>query len=274
MKRTLALCSAVATCLVASTAVANPKPLPYTYPHATLPQGDLELEFYGDFTPVRATSTSTGDTETYNRFMFQTEFEYGITDHLELGLYVGFTPSAGESFNQTPTFADGGVLKQRLRGRFAETGEWPIDLSLYFEVVERQTEIELEGKINLQRAFGKLRLMANLSAELEFYFTGQRDYVLNPTAGITYEVLPVFHTGLEYWTRVELPDFSGVPEAERPVDPPVQQAHFLGPAVLFNFGKLWWTTGAYWRMDMIGEPLTLGDAFGKFWLRTIVGLSI
>jgi hypothetical protein len=259
--------------LVPGVALANPKPLPFTYTFPTLAAGDYEIEVYGDLTPVKALSTATGAPELYLRSAFQLEVETGLTDHLELGLYAGFAPSPGDALASTSTVSDGFVLKQRLRGRFAEVGDWPVDLSLYGEVVENQREIELEAKVNLERRLGPVSLVANLSQELELYFDGHRDFVLNPSAGITYEAAPFFTSGIEYWTRVEFPDFSGVAAAERPASAEVSQVHYLGPTVLFQTPHVWWTSGLYWRLSELGEPLGVGGDFGKVWVRTIIGIS-
>jgi hypothetical protein len=264
-----------AALLAAATAAsANPKPLPFTYTFQTLPEGDYEIEIYGDFTPVKALSSSTGDLATYLRSQYTLEVEAGLTDHLELGLYVGFAPSPGETLVSTPTSDDGFVAKQRLRGRFVEPGDWPIDVSLYGEVVEKQREIELEGKVNLLRRFGPISLVANLSSELEFYFDAHRDYVLNPSAGVIYEVVPAFTAGLEYWTKVEFADFSSVPEAERPAEEEeVEQTHYLGPTILVQTKHVWWSNGLYFRLSDITEPVDLGAEFGRVYVRSIIGIS-
>jgi hypothetical protein len=79
-----------------ASAAADPRPLPFTYPYATLDEGAAEIEQYADFTPVKAISASRGTPVWYGATQFQTEFEYGITNRLELGLYVTFVPSANE----------------------------------------------------------------------------------------------------------------------------------------------------------------------------------
>ncbi len=256
-----------------SVAGANPKSLPFTYTFQTLAAGDYEIELYGDLTPVKALSTATGAPEIYLRSAFQLEVEAGLTDHLELGLYAGFAPSPGDTLASTSTIDDGPVLKQRLRGRFAEVGDWPVDVSLYGEVVERQREIELEAKVNLERRLGLVSLVANLSTELELYFDGHRDYVLDPSAGVAVEAAPFFTTGVEYWTRIEFPDFSGVDAAERPRVTDVSQVHYLGPTALIQTEHVWWTTGLYWRLSDVGEPLDVGADYGKVLVRTIIGIS-
>jgi hypothetical protein len=266
----LALAALGALFLAAGAASANPKPLPFTYPYPTLPAGETEVEQYADFTPTRALSASTGKPATLGLFLFQTEIEHGITDRLELGLYFQLAPPVGEDYAQVATIGAGTALKQRLRLRLAEAGEWPVDVSLYGEIVEARSEIELEAKVNLERRLGRMRLMANLSAEHEIYFDGRREWVLNPSAGATFEVLPSFHTGLEYWMNAELP----IDEATSPRTFALGPHHYVGPAMLFNFGRVWWSFGAYFRLNDVARVQEPGDAYGHLWLRSIIGLDL
>ena len=157
-------------------------------------------------TPVRARSTADGAPVWYLGSQVQAEYEVGITDRLELGLYVTWVPTPGDSVASTATMTEGNGLKQRLRWVFAAPGEWPVDVGVYGEVVENDREIELEGKILLQRRLGRLRIATNLVSEYELYYSGgARDVVLAPTLGATYEVSPSLHLGVEGWMRVELP---------------------------------------------------------------------
>jgi hypothetical protein len=188
---------------------------------------------------------------------------------LELGLYVQFTPSPSDSFSQAPSFAGGNGIKQRLRLRLAEADEWPVDVSLYGEVSELDTELELEAKINLQKRIGRARIMVNLWGEREFYYDGRADWVLHPTAGVTYEVTAPFHPGVEYWMQAEFPDD---PPAKKPFNDGPH--HFLGPTAMLNFGKLWWTTGVYWRLNESSRTVAIGDNVGHIWARTVIGLSL
>jgi hypothetical protein len=263
-----AIATAFALVTVARSSSANPRELPFTYPYGTLGEGEAELEQYADFTPIKVLSGASGAPQYYGATQFQTEFEYGITDHLELGLYVTFVPSAGDAYAQVPAMTEGNGIKQRLRYRFAEEGEWPVDVALYGELVENEREIEIEAKIILAKRFGRLGLMANLWAEREYYFINQRDWVLNPTAGITYQVTPTFHPGIEGWVRAEFPDPAPSP---RPFN--LGPHEYVGPVTMFEFGKLWWSTGVYVRLDDFGRVMNPGDAFGSVWVRTVVGLG-
>jgi hypothetical protein len=254
---------------VAAAARATPRPLPFTYTADTLGAGETEIEQYVDLTPVKAVPP-TGGLATYWASQFQTEFEHGITDRLELGLYVAFQPDGPPEWTNTATLTEGTGFKERLRWRLADAGEWPIDVALYGEVVEYQTEFELEAKVILERRIGDLRIVANAWAEREWYYAlSQQDWVLNPTVGVTYQVTPAFHAGFEYWMRVEFPNPAPNP---RPFS--VGPNQFVGPALMFDFGKLWWSTGVYLRVNDIDRTPQAEDDYGPVWARTVVGLEL
>jgi hypothetical protein len=255
---------------------ATPRPLPFTYTADTLDKGETEIEQYVDMTPVRALSTIYGDKVWYMATQFQTEYEHGLTDRLELGLYLALMPDPGSGYQDTATLTEGTGFKERLRYRLSDAGEWPIDVALYGELVEYTNEFEIEAKIILERRFGKLRIAANAWAEREFYYLSPKlgasppqDWVLNPTIGATYQIIPEFHAGVEYWMRVEFPDPAPNP---RPFS--VGPNHFVGPALMFNFGQFWWSTGVYLRandFNRVAQPL---DDYGNVWVRTVIGLEL
>lgn len=260
--------------MVPTVAGATPQPLPFTYVYETLPKGSLEVEQYADYTPLKLAAP--GGSVTYGASQFQTEFEYGITDRLELGLYVTFTPNAANNYNFTPILTEGNGIKERLRLRLAEEGEWPVDVGLYGELVENERELEVEGKIILQRRIGDLRVVANLWAEREYenFDTHQGDWVINPTLGLTYQVTPTFHPGIESWMRAEYPDSK--PARTFNLGPQV----YVGPTAMLDFGNFWWSTGVYFRVTDVGHVMSDGtdtngvvDSFGQVWIRMIIGLS-
>ena len=260
---------AVAAVTLVRSAAANPRPLPFTYPYDTLGEDEVEIEQYVDLTPVRAIPVATGEPAWLSIYRMQTEFEYGINDRLELALYLQYAPTPGDAWSAVPSFAAGNAIKQRLRLRLAEEGDLPVDVALYGEVTELENEIELEAKVILQRRFGKARAMVNLWGEREFYFDGRRDWVLHPTAGLTYEITPMIHPGIEYWMRAEYPD-NAPPQKVFNNGP----HHFIGPALMLSFGMLWWTTSVYWRANDAGRTVQIGDNIGHVWARTVFGLQL
>jgi hypothetical protein len=251
----------------ADTANATPKPLPFTYGTDTNPKGTGEVEQYVDLVPLKAIN-SNGATQTYLATQLQTEVEYGVSNRVELGLYVTLAPAAS-GFENVPTLTEGNGAKQRVRWRLADQGDWPIDVALYGELSETNTEIELEWKVILEKRFGPVRLLANAWFEYELYYDGRRDIVLNPTAGFTVQATPKVFPGLEYWMRAEVrtdatdqPNFNQGPH------------HYLGPTLRLSFGNFFWTSGIYMRMSNVGHVLEAGvDSYGPIWFRTLVGFG-
>jgi hypothetical protein len=249
---------------------ATPRPLPFTYNYETLGEGELEVEQYVDLDPLLVYSQP-GHPVWVPASQFQTEFEYGITNHLELGLYVTLAPSPpGSGFNQpTPRLTEGNGAKERLRYRLLEEGVLPVDLDFYAELTENETEFEIEAKVILQKRFGNLRIAANVVGEHEWVFAStEQDWAFTPSAGATYQVTPVFQPGVDAWMWSE---FSNLNEVKPYNDKPHV---YVGPAILLNFGKLWWSTGVYFRVTDFSHVLKPGvDVFGPLWFRTIIGLS-
>lgn len=246
---------------VAAAAHANPRPMPFTYGYPSQPKGAFEVEQYVDLVPMRVAKESDGGTQavTAVRSVLQTELEYGLTDRLELGWYFVFRQGASAS---TTALQFAGV-KQRLRLRLAEAGQWPIDIGLYIEFAEFYDEIEFEQKIILSRRFGRATLAANLWVEQEFKFQENRWlFFYNPTVALSYELSPHVSLGIEYWARGRFDDASA------------GAVHYLGPTVLLQSGEFWMTLGAYARMDDITEKAIVDDDAGKFWLRAIIGIGL
>jgi hypothetical protein len=219
---------------------------------------------------VRVRSTNDGRDRWYGFTQFQTEFEHGLTDRLELGLYVTFVPGIGAAFSDLPIGAQGTGMKQRLRYQLAPTGEWPIDVGLYAEVVENERELELEGKIIAQRRLGPVRGIVNFTLEREFYYDGRHDIVLEPSAGLTFEASPQVQPGIEWWVRSEYPEEN--PPSPRPFQ--LGPQHYIGPVAMFQFGKLWWSAGAYLRLNRPDHTLVVGEAYGRVWVRSVLGFSL
>jgi hypothetical protein len=264
----LGLCCALA--FVSARAAATPRPLPFTYQHEQLDAGESEIEQYADFTPVRAQSSQTGELVYYGLTQFQTEFEHGITPRLELGLYLTFVPTTSNGFMEVPRATEGNGLKQRLRYQLAPTGEWPIDVALYGEVVENEREVELEAKLILQRRFERLRVIANIVGEREFYYDGKHDLVFAPSAGLTFEASPRIQPGFEWWMRSEYPEEN--PPSPRPFA--LGPHHYAGPTLLMLLGRAFLTAGAYVRLSDTSHSLGLGEGFGRVWFRTLVGVGL
>jgi hypothetical protein len=267
--RKLVIAAGCAATLVASrSASANPRPLPFTYPYETLPEKKGEIEQYVDLSPVRIVDPgdATGTSRIWDQqYRLQTEFELGITNRLELGFYLVLASDAGGSLA-----VDG--IKQRLRYRFAEEGEWPVDVAVYGEISEFHDELELEQKLILAKRFGRARLMANLWFEQSLeHYKGELENSFRPTLGFTTEIIPAIHVGAEYWGVMPFENSAAAGTVARFNG---SFHHYVGPAVMLQSGPLWWSTGAYLRLDDMSRATDVGDNFGRVWVRTVIGLSL
>ena len=257
----------------ATTAGATPRVLPFTYPYETLPSGKLEVEQYADIIPMRVereNADGTLDGVTGMRYVLQTELEYGLTDRVEFAWYFTFKQGAT---SDTPFLRFSG-MKQRVRVRLAESGEWPIDVALYGEIAEFHDEFEFEEKILLAKRFGAFSVLANLWVEQEWYFqTDETKYIYNPTIGVTYELSPRFFTGFEYWARGRF-DSTSDDVMSTSSDAPTGTRHYAGPTFLAQRGNFFVSLGVYLRLDDIADSAVVGDQYGKVWIRTLIGIEL
>ena len=279
MKR---LVESTAACFVlllltcAAPAVASPRALPFTYPYETLPAGNLELEFFADVNPLRVNLDPADESQGRiwePGYVLQNEIEYGLNDRWELGFYQVWEANPLDGGDNGLLF-DG--LKWRARTRLAEPGDLPVDIGLYFELGTMHDELEFEGKINLQRRFGPAVWMANLWVEEALVrpwdskaHGREWEFVVNPTTGVSFEVTPTFHPGIEYWARGQL-SASGETEQERENS---RVHHFVGPAIHLEFGRLWWSGAVYANLNSMRTPKP-GDAYGPVWFRSVLGLNL
>jgi hypothetical protein len=262
----------------ASPVFANPRPLPFTYQHEQLPKGESEIEQFVDFSPTRASDGVTAEPIWYGLTNYTTEFETGLTDRLELGLYLTLAPQPSpDRIRFVPEGMESNGIKQRLRYSLAPSGVWPIDVSLYGELSENDHEFEIEAKVLLQRRFGIVRLIANISGEQEIYYNGTKkqpfqDFVANPSLGVTVEASKTIQPGFEAWMRGEWSEYPGSHGQARPFE--VGPHVYLGPALLLQFGRLWWSNGVYFRATDPHHTLAPGESYGVVWGRTIIGIGL
>jgi hypothetical protein len=274
VKTIFATLSLAATLLGARIVMANPRPLPFTYPYETLPEGSSEVELYGDMTHNRVDADATDPTKGRlwePRYQLQIEFEHGITDRTELGFYyvMQAEPQAGGDNNLK---FDG--FKWRVRHRFAEQGEWPVDVAAYLELETMHDELSLEEKLLLSKRFGDLRWMANLWVEETIsrpYDAGSKApyLIINPTTGFTYQLTTTFHPGIEYWARgyVDPSNADPIEHINRKIH------HFVGPTAHLNFGRMWWSLGVYLNLNNADTP-QVGEIYGPVWFRSVLGIDL
>jgi len=225
---------------------ASPRQLPFTYPYVTTPAGMAEIEQYIDVIPTDVVDGA-GGASTRLRFDLKTELELGLSERWELGFYlVARQPADGP-------YAFRG-LKQRLRGRFADEGELPVDLGLYLEVSELADTLALEQKLIVAKRFGALMLLGNVSFEQAIpYAGGAAEVVFNPSAGLSWAASPAVSLGLEY-------------RMDGAISKLGQADHYLGPVLMLMKGEYFATIGGYAHLG--------GESDGDVWIRVLLGIGL
>jgi len=207
--------------LTAAAARADRRSFVRAYEYATQPQGNLELELWNDIDAPNAGGFAAAST------LHRVELEYGLTDHWDLSLYHVFaTDSPDRAFRFDSWRAE-------TRYRFAEKGEWPVDLLVYFEL-ERPADFaapwETEEKIILARDIGPIGLVANLVAEQKLLHAGD-GHTWEIDLGARNEFAPQLRLAGEFWTVQE--SAAGVSKT----------SYFLGPSLSVAASKIWFQLG-------------------------------
>jgi hypothetical protein len=254
----VAACAALlATVAGAPSALADRRAFTHTYEYMTMPKGDLELEFYNTQETLEL-----DDTESPTGFEQKIEVEYGITDHWDVSIYQVFGGGEGggsQSYGYEAT-------EVRTRYRFAERGEWPVDVLLYFEIIKPfgVLGLGLEPKLVLARDFGPVTAVLNLALEVEAEEEGDEvEYELEPeyALGVTYEVVPEWKVGVESWGALET-----FVETE-------EYAVYAGPAISWAPSSNFWATATA-GFKLLGADDPLGENEPDFSFRIILGLHI
>jgi hypothetical protein len=168
----------------------------YTYQSLTLPKGAKDIEVWNTY--------RTGRQYLYNRLDQRIEFEVGVTDKLQTALYF----NAEHKMSQTHLDTLGGIPDTTFYGLYSESAfsfssEWKLRLSdpvanrigsaLYAELTVGAAEIELEGKLILDKKTDKNIFAMNLVGEYEIEFEAEpakseieTEYEFKPEVDLAY----------------------------------------------------------------------------------------
>ena len=173
----------------------------YTYPYQTLPQGTLELEHYLDMGLNDWDNPDTPEDEddwSQIKWKHQVEFEYGITDHLDFGLYNVFSQKPFGNFGY-----DG--LKLRSRYRFAEQGQLIVDPAIYFEIGYYGDSVKLEEMLILGKRIANVEISFNGKLEQKYKINDDKwEFEFLPILGIGYHFNNNFALSIEYYGKAKI----------------------------------------------------------------------
>ena len=216
-------------------ASANERLFTYTYESGTLNPGDIEFEPW--------TTVLAGKASHFLRLDQRFEFEFGLTDALQMAWYVNLrgeskdtTDASGQALRAITTEFQGVslALKYQLFDPVADA----LGLGIYTEVYLLPAETKFEGMLILDKAIGNLVLGTNLLAEYELAFEEPNSMEgkteLYFSAGATYRVTRRFALGLEARSLTEIPDGEGIETS----------VIHAGPVFSYNTAQ-WWVTGTF-----------------------------
>ena len=203
---------------------ANERHFSYTYESAVLAPGEKEIEVW--------TTGRGGRDSRYTRLDERLEFEVGLVPGLQTSVYLNFT-AIGEEVGGALAKSTELSVSNEWKWRLSDASLDAVGFALYGEVTAGVDEIELEGKLIIDKRIGQLLLAANFVAEQEWEFgVGEtaEELHLDGYLAASWFFTPRFAIGFEAWNANIIAQ--GTWE---------HSAIFLGPVVSYS-GDGWWMT--------------------------------
>jgi len=198
----------------------------YVYEATTAAPGSVESENWITW------GASPPEEGRFHSLDFRHEIEVGLTDHLQMGIYL-----ANWGYREDPAAHEHGFAYQSSAVELIYNLTNPttdlLGLALYGEVRAGPEELELESKVILQKNLGRFVLAYNgtLEAKWEGDHLEERAGELSQSVGVSYEISPTFLLGAELLHEIDLPDWSGAGDS----------IVYGGPNLSYRRGN-WWAT--------------------------------
>jgi len=221
----------------------------YLYEAPTSPPDSVELENWVTWKP--------GDNPSrFDQVDFRHEFEIGITDRLQLSVYVADWNYLSNAEHSGFGYSDTGIeLIYNLTNPVID----PVGLSVYQEYKAGRRLFEWESKVIAQKNFGRWIFAYNgtLEAVWEGRGLAEREGELSQALGASYEISPRLSLGLELLHEFIFPDWR---------DNQKIRNVFVGPNVSYRRNQ-WFVT-----MTALAQASDTSDE-ANFQLRTIFGIG-
>jgi len=224
---------AAAFVAISNNASANERRFTYTYETSVLPPGAREIELWNTY--------RTNKNFFYRRFDERAEYEFGVTNNLQTALYLNTSwltqdsnggADSGDAVS-SQEFSISSEWKYKLTDRVAD----PLGIGLYGEATLGLNDVELEGKIILDKQVNNFLFAFNgvfeqeWETELELGETEtEAESILEFDLGAAYFINNSFSVGIEMRNHNETKE--GVWE---------HSALFAGPVISYATEE-WWAT--------------------------------
>ncbi len=245
--RSLICASAVIS--LAANAPAGSRNFAYSYETTTMAKGAMELESWVTL------KTHTENDADFERFDIRHEFEYGVTDRLQLAFYFAdwrYEENATEAGD-----ADFHDVALEAIYNLTDPNTSPFGSAIYGEIKGSDDFVELEAKYLLQKNVGLWIFVYNIGGAVEWENNYEDDEAeLMQSIGCSYRINPSWSLGAEALHEI------GLPDAEDFGDSGV----YLGPNVAWRNSRCSLAVAGLWQLtDVDDEP--------DFQLRTIFAVD-
>jgi hypothetical protein len=234
--KSVLLASVAAAGLALPSAEAGQRRYSYSYETLTAPKGTIEFE---NWVTWKHTDLPGGDDK--DVYEFRHEIEFGVTEHLQLALYVADWEYNEDDDEGHSTRYSGTGLEVVYNLTNPNTDF--LGSALYGEVIVGEDLVELEGKILLEKRFGNLGIVYNAILEAEWEGDGldEKAGEFKQTFGVSYDITKSFSLGVEAVHEIEMPEWEET-----------EPAHFfVGPNVSFRSGRFFGTLAWLWQTTHI-----------------------
>ena len=238
-----------ALAILPNPAQAGSRHFTYSYETTTMAAGALELE---SSVTWKTNQASEPDLE---RFDIRHEFEYGVTDRLQLAIYFA-------DWKYEDTSADGGKAKfndvaVEVIYNLTDPNTTAFGSALYGEIKGSDDFVELEAKLLLQKNIGQWMFVYNVGGEIAWEDDyGNDEAELIQSAGVSYQINPCWSVGAEVLHEIGVPD----------VDTIGDSGVFLGPNATWRNNRFSVAVTGLWQATALAdEP--------DFQLRTLFSVN-
>jgi hypothetical protein len=199
----------------------------FVYETTTSPPGSVEFENWATF------QTGNPEENRFSQFDFRHEFEFGITNRLQLGLYVADWQYQTGFTHQPSGFAYSASAIEAIYNLTNPVID-PVGISLYEEVKVGDRLVESESKLIAQKNFGPLIIAYNATLEAAWEGNGlqQKEGEFQEALGASYELSPSLSAGLEVLHEFVFPEWNTNEHS---------QNFFIGPNLSVRRGR-WFAT--------------------------------
>jgi hypothetical protein len=216
----LSLLPAIVLAAFSGSTHADNRPFTYVYEATTAPKGTIEYEQWITWKARR------GDPGNRNQWDFRHELEFGITDRLQLGLYLSNWKVINEKGSTRGLWESASV--EAIYNLSNPTTDW-LGSAIYGEVSVGDELVELEAKLILQKNLGKWVIAYNAVLEAEWEGSGlnDRNGEFKGALGASYQLSPTWSIGAELVHEVEFPDWSSAGD----------HVLYIGPNASYRFKR-------------------------------------